>query len=89
MLSANDLDTLFFCSFRYALGRRTYIVHDIATLILENKDRIHKVTIAKMIEEILGAIATGSAGHKEDTTIWHNLAILLETYLQGDCYAVA
>ncbi len=86
MLNANDLDTLFFCSFRYALGRRTYIVHDIASLILENKERLKRQTIAKIIEEIYGSVMTGSAGMKCDVTIWQNLATYLEMYLQDDIH---
>ena len=84
MLNANDLDTLFFCSFRYAMGRQTYIVHDIASLILENKDRLKKQTISKIVEEIHGNVMTGSAGQKCDITVWMNLAVYLETYLQED-----
>jgi len=82
----SDMDTLFFCSFRYALGRRTYIVHDVATLINDNKNLLTIQTKAKMVEEIYGSIAEGSAGMKMDVDIWQRLAELLEDDIQGIDY---
>lgn len=79
----SELDTLFFCSFRYALGRRTYIVHDVATLINDNKNLLTSQTKSKMVEEIYGSIMEGSAGMKMDVQIWQRLAELLEDNLQG------
>lgn len=77
-MNTEDLNILLFCSFRYALGRRTYIVGDVSSLLRKHKDEMDKRTRMKIIEEIYMSVAAGSAGTTSDTNIWHDLAIDLE-----------
>ena len=39
-MNQKDLDTLIICSFRYALGRRTYVVDDVIDLIIKYESKL-------------------------------------------------
>lgn len=49
-----DIDILVFCSFRYALGRRTYIVKDVVNAIKQayDEDLLSDNTINCILREI-------------------------------------
>ena len=53
-LADNDVDLLFRCAFRYALGRSTYIVSDMTKAIAQsNKIFIHFLTFILSIIDII------------------------------------
>jgi hypothetical protein len=57
-------------AFRYALGRMTYAVSEVADALIENKDifsESHKELICREIRE---AIADNCAGHDCDVETW-------------------
>ncbi len=70
-----DIDTLVFCSFRYALGRKTYIVNDVVDLIIKYKDQLSLNTIELIILETFEAIqeGEGSAGMQMDVNEWEKV----------------
>lgn len=68
-----ELETLLVCSFRYALGRRSYIVSDVAYLILVYKDVLHQNTKELITDEIRLAISSGEAGMDCDIVEWLNV----------------
>jgi hypothetical protein len=39
-LEQEDFDTLTVCAFRYALGRRTYIVGDVARIVAQGRSKV-------------------------------------------------
>lgn len=51
-LSEDDLNDLIICAFRYALGRRTYIVHTITEIIKSNLSALESNTIEVMLRDI-------------------------------------
>ena len=55
LIDDQDLDLVFVASFRYALGRRTYIVYSIANFIKTNIALVPKNIIELMIREITEA----------------------------------
>lgn len=57
-ISYRDADILFHSAFRYALGRMTYIVSDMAQLIWDNWAQIPKHSQSLIIKELTDAIAT-------------------------------
>lgn len=52
MKKPKDYSTIIFCAFRYALGRRTYIVSTVANFIRDNLQYIQTKDIKLMIKEI-------------------------------------
>ncbi len=73
-LMPDDLETLLFCSFRYALGRSTYIVQDVVNLLSDYSDCLFEQTKIKMKAEIYKAINEGNAGMQMDVDLWAKLA---------------
>lgn len=65
-----DQDILLFCAFRYALGRRTYVVSTIIEIILENWDNIPVNRQEMFKSEIREAISKNNAGSKYDVEEW-------------------
>lgn len=51
-LDTDDLNDLIVCAFRYALGRRTYIVHTITEIIKSNLSALESRTIEVMLRDI-------------------------------------
>lgn len=51
-LDSDDLNDLIVCAFRYALGRRTYIVHTITEIIKTNFSALDSRTIEVMLQDI-------------------------------------
>ena len=51
-LDTDDLNDLIVCAFRYALGRRTYIVHTITEIIKANLSALESRTIEVMLRDI-------------------------------------
>lgn len=62
-------DILFY-AFRYALGRMTYAVHDVAAEIIRHADSIPPKDRLTMIKEITEAIDKGHAGMDMDRRQW-------------------
>lgn len=68
-----DNDLLLFCAFRYALGRKTYIVDAVIDEIKNNLSKLNKNSKKAMIREIAEAIASGNAGMSIDVASWEGL----------------
>lgn len=51
-LEVDDINDLIVCAFRYALGRRTYIVHTITEIIKSNLSALESNTIEVMLQDI-------------------------------------
>lgn len=71
-------DGVLFSAFRYALGRRTYVVAETAKAIKMNVTRIQPKLRTKMIEEIEEAIRDGYAGMQMDIDEWHGVVEALK-----------
>jgi hypothetical protein len=69
-LSNLDWDIILFCAFRYALGRRTYVVGTVINAIISEWDHMPDVTRQKFISEIKDAISKDQAGDKWDAEDW-------------------
>ncbi len=69
-MTDEDLNTLLFCSFRYVLGRRTYITRDVAELIVKNSLSLSKRTRELIQREIFAAIDVQGAGDWCDIESW-------------------
>ena len=73
-LEFKDPDLVLMCAFRYALGRKTYVVHSIVEEMLENWDVLsntHKKLIQKEIkdhEELYGNL-----GMEMDRDQWYRI----------------
>ena len=69
----DELNTLLVCSFRYALGRMTYIVSEIVRIILRHKEELQPKTKKLMIREIKWALDHNQAGMQCDRQQWERL----------------
>jgi len=68
-----EIDKVLFFSFRYALGRMTYVVGDVCDLLIKYKDKLsdfHKDLIKK---EITLALRDDKAGMEWDRAQWEIL----------------
>lgn len=70
ILAPHQNRILLICAFRYALGRMSYVVDEIATLIEKNKDWISEGDKELYIKEIDRAIESGRAGMDMDVERW-------------------
>ena len=68
-----DLNTIAFYAFRYALGRMTYAVDDVVTILISLKDELNARTKHKICDEIKQAIKMNDVGHKCDEQSWNRL----------------
>jgi hypothetical protein len=71
--SGVDSDILLFCAFRYALGRRTYVVGTIASIIAANWKNLSVDQRQSYQKEIREAIAHNRAGMDMDVMEWEKL----------------
>ena len=78
-LSEPELETLLVCSFRYALGRRTYIVSDVCGIINRNLGLLQQHTKQQMVRDISDAIRRGRAGDVCDEQQWLGLRSWIRT----------
>lgn len=72
-----DADVLLFCSFRYALGRQSYITEWIGENLLKYAHLLNDNTKHKIIEEIEEAVNKGEAGQEIDEEMWKFVALKL------------
>lgn len=82
----NDVDLRIFIisAFRYALGRSTYVVPTIASIIYKNRESLDDNTIILIIQEIEEAEDRNGLGMECDSTTWLNLKISLEEYMKKE-----
>lgn len=72
-IDLSTLNVLTVCSFRYALGRRTYIVNDIASFIISNIKQMQNRTLKLIVREIVQAIDRDGVGDDCDKRDWQNV----------------
>ena len=73
-MNNHNLTTLILCSFRYALGRSTYIVQEIADLIIQFKDELPFWVKARICKEISSAYLRKEFRSEYDEKTWLKLA---------------
>lgn len=79
-MNNKDLNTLYFCAFRYALGRMTYIVSTVTDLLIKAaKDgTLDEVNRDLMAREIKRALDAGEVGMPCDQLEWQRLLNVLK-----------
>jgi hypothetical protein len=60
-------------SFRYALGRMTYCVSDVADALVANRDRLTEDWRQQIVQDIREAMKEGRAGHQCDIDKWESV----------------
>ena len=70
-MTNHDLNTLFICAFRYAIGRKTYIASDVADILAKYKSELTDTAKALIKKEI----ARNELGSDCDTQTWDRLFI--------------
>lgn len=66
----NDLRTLLLCSFRYALGRATYMPQQVQELIKKHVDVLETWMLQQMDKDIGDAAQRGGLGMDVDVRGW-------------------
>lgn len=69
-MNKEDINRLAYPAMRYALGRKTYIVKDVCTALINNAKGIYSNDRYKMAEEISLAIMKNEAGMDIDVKQW-------------------
>lgn len=79
-LNFEELQDLAYCSFRYALGRKTYITFTISNLLIKmyKQKLLSNRTRIGIIKELKDAINKNQAGMEIDKEQWLNLLKELE-----------
>lgn len=77
-------DGVLFCAFRYALGRRTYVVSEVCEAITQNTGAIQRKLRNLMIKEITEAIDGNHAGDDMDIKQWKTCRIALQQSLMSE-----
>lgn len=77
-------DDVLFCAFRYALGRRTYVVGKICEAIRLNASSIQSNLRSQMIREISEAVDTKQAGDDIDVQRWLECRRVLQQSLMHE-----
>ena len=73
-IKEGELDKLLFLSFRYALGRSTYVTHVVSELLLKYKNYLTTFSKETIIKEIEDAIKNDRAGMKDfDVPVWERV----------------
>lgn len=65
-----DFSDVCVCAFRYALGRKSYIVSTIADFLINNKEFLEKKDRELIIKEITEAEEVGRLGMEMDKEDW-------------------
>ncbi len=95
-MKQTHLDTIWFCAFRYTLGRVSYIVSEFEEAFLTNFDEIPDKTKKLMLRELKFAFKEDSEqremshnqyqyalGHDWDRASWQNVLSKLEEWEQS------
>ena len=77
-IAGTDFNEIAVCAFRYALGRSTYVVGNVANILIRHSEFINAYERITMISEISKAIKKGKAGENCDIEEWNKLKIALE-----------
>ena len=72
-LSNVETKDIFIMAFRYCLGRSTYVVADMVSLIDRNWNNFSKYEKPMFKREIARAIKTGQAGMEMDIKSWQEI----------------
>ncbi len=72
VVAVNDreIETLMVCAFRYAIGRKTYIVNTIADILIEHKDKLGDGARLGIVRDIHRDIAIENVGMECDKREW-------------------
>lgn len=73
ILNHSEAQALIICSFRYALGRRSYVVSEICEIIKNKIGYLDYETVKLIYWEIQDAINAGNAGDQMDVVEWEKL----------------
>lgn len=67
-----DQEILFY-AFRYALGRKTYVVGDVVNNLINNWVLLEPLTRKQLVNEVSQAIENNEAGMKQDVQEWQKI----------------
>lgn len=79
-MNKKDLNTLYFCAFRYALGRMTYIVSTVTDILIRAAEdgTLDEMNRDLMAREIKRALDADKAGMLSDQVEWQKLLKVLK-----------
>lgn len=81
MIQMEDTADVLICSFRYALGRKSYITEVIARVIAKYAEFLSDFELGLIIKEIYQADKEDNIGMDMDRKVWMDLAITLTAEL--------
>lgn len=79
-INNHDLNALLLCSFRYSLGRKSYITAEIAEIIYNNSPFLLREIKQRIISEIEDSIEHNRLGMDCDKKIWKKVLFELQNY---------
>tara|TARA_Y100000310_G_scaffold263550_1_gene273806 strand:+ start:137 stop:499 length:363 start_codon:yes stop_codon:yes gene_type:complete len=85
-IEQKEIRDLLFYSFRYALGRSTYAVEDVADMIIKYWDMLSSNEKSCIIKEIEHSIAQDNYGMDMDLKSWQKVLVKGREYLTKPQY---
>lgn len=80
----SDLRLMLLATFRYSLGRKTYMVEFAASMIKEHIWVLKHHDLNGIIDEIEHALNLNQAGLDEDEEVWKDLIEYINDYQRGE-----
>lgn len=68
--NAADIHCLMICSVRYAVGRKTYVVYEVAEIVKKNLPHLRDDTLLILDRDIRRELERGNYGMQCDLEIW-------------------
>ena len=87
-IEQKEVRDLLFYSFRYALGRSTYAVEDVADMIIKYWDMLSSNEQSCIIKEIEHSIAQDNYGMDMDLKSWQRVLVKGREYLDRPEYSL-
>lgn len=81
-MTNEDLGTIFFCAFRYCLGRATYMPHEFMRIASNEISNIPDRDLILMDKEITEAGQMSALGMDFDADAWYDFQTLIQTELK-------
>jgi len=72
-MNNKELNDLMVCSFRYAMGRRTYIASTISDILIKHKEELSTQSKESILRDIQRALNANNYGMDMDKEVWVKL----------------
>lgn len=81
-LNTSDIACLIICSVRYAMGRMTYVPHEVSDIVKKTLPELRDDTLVILDRDIRRELDRGNYGMDCDLQMWQNLLKRIKQEMQ-------